>query len=86
MGMGVPEFGRANGLIRGAPLRNSQGLTKLLHGTKLVSSHEIVTPHPQSGHFFRAVAKLGHPDGLADAFWPQDHPLGDVACQVRVLA
>ena len=34
----------------------------------------------------RGVAELGHLDGLADVFGAQDHTLGDVAGQVRVLA
>ena len=37
-------------------------------------------------YLFRGVAELGDLDGLADVFGGQDHPLGDVARQGRVLA
>ena len=36
-------------------------------------------------HLFRGVAEFGHLDGLADVFRAQDHTLGGVASQVRVM-
>ena len=47
----------------------------------------LSSPSLKPVHLLLAVAELGHLDGLAyGVFGAQDHPLGDVAGQVRVLA